>query len=166
MPTEDQDIGFDKDFRQEIFAKVTNARLEKKYSKQLMKTINNDDITLFFSSLIKIDSLFWFLKIIHHVYRELFLLYNNTKYLVFNDNLLGTLKTSWQWINRECEIIHKEHELIIKLKVNEFFSLRGENKMNEYQKEQIMEDSRQLWKSYKKIITKNIRFKKEKNRKI
>ncbi len=121
MPTEDQDIGFYnkkyKEFRKEILAKVANIKIEKKYYKQLIKIINNNnDVTLFFNSLIKVDSFFWFLKIIHHVYKELFLLYNNVDFLVFDDNLLINLKSSWQWIKKECKIINEEHKLITKLK--------------------------------------------------
>ncbi|WP_342254370.1 hypothetical protein [Spiroplasma endosymbiont of Zeiraphera isertana] len=52
MPTEIQEIGSDnkkqkniKDFRKEITSKITSAKIEKKYCKQLIKTINLETST-------------------------------------------------------------------------------------------------------------------------
>ncbi|WP_339041446.1 hypothetical protein [Spiroplasma endosymbiont of Apeira syringaria] len=67
-------------------------------------------------SLIKADSLFWFLNIVHHLYQELFSLYNNKKFLVFDELLLENLKNSWQWIEKERQIFNEEHNLITELK--------------------------------------------------
>ncbi|WP_342217897.1 hypothetical protein [Spiroplasma endosymbiont of Amphimallon solstitiale] len=104
MPTESQEIGSDnkkqkniKDFRKEIISKITSTKIERKYCKQLIKTINSDDLTIFFNSLIKADSLFWFLNIVHYLYQELFSLYNNKKFLVFDELLLENLNCKYKW---------------------------------------------------------------------
>ncbi|WP_338962283.1 MULTISPECIES: hypothetical protein [unclassified Spiroplasma] len=54
MPTESQEIGSDnkkqkniKHFRKEIISKITSAKIERKYCKQLIKTVNSDDVTIF-----------------------------------------------------------------------------------------------------------------------